>query len=158
MFVVVADHGARVYGAAEVPLHSYEIPMLILAPGHIAPRAVETLTSQIDLAPTVMGLLGLPYDAPFFGQDVLRWNPAEPRSLLFNHNHDVALLRDSRMQILGLSRRSKTESYERLSSASSEDRDRYTPLPEDAALADLTTAYYQIGYETYAHPMDTNAH
>lgn len=158
VFVVVADHGARVYGAAEVPLRSYEIPMLVLAPGRIAPRTVATLTSQIDLAPTVMGLLGLPYEAPFFGQDVLRWNPAEPRSLLFNHNHDVALLQEGRMQILGLNRRSQTESYERLSNASGEDRDRYTPLPEDAALANLATAYYQIGYETYAHPMDTKPH
>jgi hypothetical protein len=27
--------------------------------------------TQIDIAPTVMGLLGLPYEAPFFGVDVL---------------------------------------------------------------------------------------
>ena len=44
---------------------------MIYAPKHIAPRRVDTLMTQIDVAPTVLGLLGLPYEAPFFGQDVL---------------------------------------------------------------------------------------
>ena len=26
IFVVVADHGARVYGSQSIPIHSYEIP------------------------------------------------------------------------------------------------------------------------------------
>src|SRR3546814_5408102 len=54
LFVIVADHGARVYGAADVPLHSYEIPILILAPGHLPPGRSDTLISQLDIAPTVM--------------------------------------------------------------------------------------------------------
>ncbi|HEY3423192.1 MAG TPA: sulfatase-like hydrolase/transferase, partial [Negativicutes bacterium] len=33
LFVVVADHGARVYGRAQIPIKSYEIPLLIYAPG-----------------------------------------------------------------------------------------------------------------------------
>ena len=30
IFVVVADHGARVYGSQNIPIHSYEIPLVIL--------------------------------------------------------------------------------------------------------------------------------
>ena len=71
MFVVVADHGARVYGKAEIPLETYEIPLLIYSPKHIAPRQIDTLMTQIDIAPTVLGLLGLSYEAPFFGIDSL---------------------------------------------------------------------------------------
>jgi phosphoglycerol transferase MdoB-like AlkP superfamily enzyme len=63
IFVVVADHGARVYGKADIPLDSYEIPLMIYAPKHLAPQRVDTLMTQIDVAPTVLGLLGLPYDA-----------------------------------------------------------------------------------------------
>ena len=51
VFVVVADHGARVYGKTEIPMHSYRIPLMIYAPGHIAPRRVDTVTAQIDIAP-----------------------------------------------------------------------------------------------------------
>ena len=32
VFVVVADHGARVYGKQSIPIHSYEIPLLIAGP------------------------------------------------------------------------------------------------------------------------------
>src|SRR3546814_9420983 len=48
LFVIVADHGARVYGAADVPLHSYEIPILILAPGHLPPGRSDTLISRSE--------------------------------------------------------------------------------------------------------------
>ncbi len=58
IFVVVADHGARVYGKAEIPLETYEIPLLVYSPKHIAPRQIDTLMTQIDIAPTVLGLLG----------------------------------------------------------------------------------------------------
>ena len=71
VFVVAADHGARVYGAEQIPLKTYEIPLMIYSPKHIAPRRVDALMTQIDIAPTVLGLLGMPYEAPFFGQDAL---------------------------------------------------------------------------------------
>ena len=58
LFVVVADHGARVYGKQQIPLKTYEIPLMIYAPARLAPRRVDTLMTQIDVAPTVLGLLG----------------------------------------------------------------------------------------------------
>ena len=79
VFVVVADHGARVYGKAEIPLETYEIPLMIYSPKHLAPRQVDTLMTQIDIAPTVLGLLGLPYEAPFFGVDILHEPPGHSR-------------------------------------------------------------------------------
>lgn len=151
VFVVVADHDARVYGAADVPLHSYEIPLLILAPGHLAPREIDTPASQLDIAPTVMGLLGLSYDAPFFGQDVLHWTGGE-RSLLFNHNHDVALLRGGEFAVLGLNRSAQTLSYYRRPGPAARDVDDFHPAPFDEPLVDLATAYYQTGYRLFTQP------
>lgn len=57
LFVLMGDHGARVYGAAEIPLHSYEVPILLVAPG-VVPAGVRVaiLTSSLDLPPTVLGL------------------------------------------------------------------------------------------------------
>lgn len=151
VFVIVADHGARVYGAADIPLNSYEIPLLILAPGRIAPARIDTLASQIDIAPTVMGLLGLPYDAPFFGQDVLHWQGGA-RTLLFNHNHDVALLRAGELAILGLNRKAEVLSYHRRAGPPSKAVDDFHPAPFDADLVDLATAYYQTGYRLFTEP------
>lgn len=151
LFVIVADHGARVYGAADVPLHSYEIPLLIIAPGRLAPGRIDTLTSQLDIAPTVMGLLGLPYEAPFFGQDVLHWHGGE-RTLLFNHNHDVALLRQGELAVLGLNRAAEVQSYFRRSGPSSPEVDDFHPAPYDSDLVELAVAYYQNGYRLFRQP------
>jgi len=35
IFVVVADHGARVYGSQSIPIHSYEIPFLVAGPAAV---------------------------------------------------------------------------------------------------------------------------
>lgn len=148
LFVVVADHGARVYGSAEIPLYSYEIPLLVLAPGRVAPGGVDTATSQMDIAPTVLGLLGMPYEAPFFGQDALHWTDG-PRTLLFNHNHSVAAFRDGHLAILDLHRKVSCQAYQRAAGSARRETDRFTPEACDAGLVDLATAYFQVGYELF---------
>ncbi len=141
LFVIIADHGARVYGEAQIPLPSYEIPLLIVAPGRLAPRQIQTPISQMDLAPTVLGLLGLPYKAPFFGQNVLAKKTAST-TLLFNHNHDVALFRDGKMVVLGLRDSVTTYDYKL-------GTDRFNTIPNVQDLTDLATAYYQCAFELF---------
>lgn len=141
LFVVVADHGARVYGSERIPLQSYEIPLLIMAPGQIEPRQVASPISQMDIAPTVLGLLGLPYQAPFFGQNILAENE-QSRILLFNHNHDVALYQDGKLAVLGLNNSVHTYRY-RLG------EDRLEEIANDNALADLAAAYYQTAFNLF---------
>jgi len=141
IFVVVADHGARVYGKAEIPLESYEIPMMIYAPKHIAPRRVDTLMTQIDIAPTVLGMLGLPYEAPFFGQDVLHTDPAS-RIPLFSHDHDVAIYRGGRIAVMGMDRSVHDFEYDRA-------HERFTPVAADPSLDALGIAYFQTASELF---------
>jgi phosphoglycerol transferase MdoB-like AlkP superfamily enzyme len=142
LFVIVADHDARVYGRAQVPVKRYRIPLLVYAPGRVATGTVETPTSQIDVAPTVLGMLGLPYTAPFYGENVLRARAGKARPILLNHNHDVALLLDDRLVVLGLNKSAATFHYDAAA-------DRLDPLPEDRELTDLATAYYQSAFELF---------
>jgi phosphoglycerol transferase MdoB-like AlkP superfamily enzyme len=141
IFVVVADHGARVYGAVDIPLKTYEIPLMMYSPRHLAPRRIDTLMGQIDIAPTVLGLLGFGYRAPFFGQDVLA-HPEARRVAFFSHNHDVAILEGNRMVVFGLNKSESAFSYDRAT-------DKYSPVPVDAELADLGVAYYQTAFELF---------
>lgn len=152
IFVVVADHDARVYGREQIPLRHYRIPLLVLAPGTIAPGRVTTATSQIDIAPTVMGLLGLPYQAPFYGQDVLHIPAGQPRPILLNHDHDVGLLLADRLAVLGL--------QQEISCYQVDGKDHLTPMAHDPALSDLTTAYFQTAYalfQTHAYQLPATA-
>jgi phosphoglycerol transferase MdoB-like AlkP superfamily enzyme len=141
LFVVVADHGARVYGKAEIPLASYEIPMLIYAPKKLAPRQIDTLTTQIDIAPTVLGLLGLPYEAPFFGVDVLHATP-EHRVALFSHNHDVAIYRDGELMVMRLGKTSQAYRYDRKLGT-------FTVEPDVQNLLPLGIAYFQTAADLF---------
>jgi phosphoglycerol transferase MdoB-like AlkP superfamily enzyme len=141
IFVVAADHGARVYGAEQIPLKTYEIPLMIYSPKHIEPKRVDSLMTQIDIAPTVLGMLGLPYSAPFFGQDALN-TPPDQRVAFFNHNHDVAIYRDGRMVVFGLKKSVHTYDYDASTNT-------YATAPRDPELERLGIAYYQTAYELF---------
>ncbi len=69
LILVVADHDVRVYGDAVIPLRRFQIPGLIVG-ADIAPRAIRSLASQIDLAPTLLSLMGIDASTPFPGRDL----------------------------------------------------------------------------------------
>ena len=66
MFLVVADHDSRVFGASLVPVRHFHIPALILGPNVPAKRD-EQLISQIDLPPTLLSLIGISSTHPMLG-------------------------------------------------------------------------------------------
>ncbi len=102
VFAVVADHGARVYGEQTIPIHSYEIPLLIVGPAVVKEaRRVPELGSSLDVSPTILGLIGRPYETLFFGRDLLKGRPEDGRALL-NHNRDIGMLARDRLVVLGL--------------------------------------------------------
>src|SRR5262249_37788898 len=79
VFVITADQGATARGTSEIPVDKYLIPLFVYAPAQVAPRRVDRLMSQIDLAPTLLGLLDFQYYTKFFGRDVLRSSPDTDR-------------------------------------------------------------------------------
>ena len=70
IFIIVADHCAGSAGSAQLPVTGYHIPMLIFGPKIIKPQIVDRLTAQIDLAPTILGMLHFSYKSKFLGQDI----------------------------------------------------------------------------------------
>nr|WP_288497561.1 LTA synthase family protein [uncultured Pseudomonas sp.] len=87
LFVFVADHTAGSAGKEDLPVANYHIPLFIYAPGIIEPAEVSKLTSQIDIAPTLLGLLGFDYTSTFFGHNVLRDDAPPGRVLIGNYQH-----------------------------------------------------------------------
>lgn len=85
VFIFIADHTAGSAGKEELTVGKYHIPLFIYAPGFIAPREVTTLTSQIDLAPTLLGLLNFTYKSRFYGRDVLHDTGMPPRAFISNY-------------------------------------------------------------------------
>lgn len=110
LFVLMGDHGARVYGASEIPLPSYEVPILFYAPKWIpAGQRINTLASTMDLPATIMARLGMSYESKWFGQDVFSV-PRERGRALMTHNSNIALMQGDRIAVLGL--KGATDLYE----------------------------------------------
>lgn len=89
IFVMIGDHGPKVWGAAQIPVQAFRVPLIFLAPKHIMPQRNPVLGSSMDVGPTLLGLLGLSYDSPFFGVDLRRVPPRGGR-IAMAHNFDVA--------------------------------------------------------------------
>lgn len=87
IFIFVADHTAGSAGKEDLPINNYQIPLFIYAPTLIDARETAQLASQIDLAPTLLGLLNLDYESTFFGRNLLQDNPLPPRVVVGNYQH-----------------------------------------------------------------------
>lgn len=72
LFVFVADHGAVLDTDYSIPLSYFHTPLVFYMPKHL--QAVEngSIASQMDVFPTVMGVLGKNYVNNTFGIDLLK--------------------------------------------------------------------------------------
>lgn len=103
VFVILADHCAGSAGKDALPINRYHIPLFIFAPGHVAPGVNHTLSSQIDVAPTLLGLVHFNYRSQFFGQDLLA--PATRERALIGNYQRLGLLEDDRLAYLSPQRK-----------------------------------------------------
>ncbi|SHL71322.1 alkaline phosphatase family protein [Flavobacterium saccharophilum] len=97
VFVIVADHCASSAGKTQLPLDKYRIPAFIYNPTGKSTKC-NKLMSQIDLMPTLFGLLHFNYQSKFFGQDVLKAD-YKPRAFIATYQ-DLGLIRDNVLTIL----------------------------------------------------------
>ena len=140
LFVIVADHCASSRGKTDLPIDRFHIPLFIYAPAQVQAQRVEQVASQIDVAPTVLALLGFSYQSRFFGQDILSDGRINPRALLANYQ-TVGYLQDGVLVEL----RPKGE-YRIVDAVSA------APLPLDEKtghVLDQAVSYYQVASDAY---------
>ncbi len=99
VFVFVADHTAGASGKAELDPKKYHIPMIFYAPDFIKPQRIDTLASQIDFAPILLGKLNFSYPSKFYGIDLLNDTTATPRTFISNYQK-VALVQNNILTVL----------------------------------------------------------
>ncbi|ESU18838.1 phosphoglycerol transferase [Flavobacterium cauense R2A-7] len=98
VFVIVADHCASSSGKTELPMEKYRIPAMIYAPGFIQPEKNGVLMSQIDLMPTLFGLLHFNYQSKFYGEDVMK-PEYKPRAFIATYE-DLGLIKNNILTII----------------------------------------------------------
>jgi len=113
----------------------YEIPMMIYAPSHVRPQRVDRLASQIDIAPTVLGLLNASYRTKFFGRDVLAPGPPRERAFLSTYQK-LGYMDGSRLVVLEPKKKVESYGYRR-------EDGLLTPATDTDRQVEETLAYYQ---------------
>ncbi len=107
LFVIVADHCAKSAGKADLPVNRYHIPCIIYAPQLVKPAIENRLVSQIDLAPTILGLMNMNYTSRFMGYDVYNMYPGNERAFISTYQ-EIGYIKNDKMVILSPRKHVKT--------------------------------------------------
>ncbi|URX63883.1 LTA synthase family protein [Luteibacter anthropi] len=99
IFVITADHCATSAGKTSLPIDRYHIPLYIYSPKHVQPGVIDRVISQIDVPPTVLGMLGFSYDSHFYGYDLFRLEPGRERAFVSTYQ-ELGYLHDGRLTSL----------------------------------------------------------
>ncbi len=139
IFVIVADHCARSSGKTSIPIQEYHIPLLIWQPALIAPQQIDKRCSQMDVAPTIAGLLHWSYDTLFFGKDILKMRPEEELAFPATYQK-VGYDRGDQIAILQPVKHA-------LEFQVKEPEMSFTPLPQPTQRIKEAISYYQTSSE-----------
>ncbi|MCB5184958.1 sulfatase-like hydrolase/transferase [Methylobacillus gramineus] len=142
LFVIVADHCASVAGKTSLPVGKYQIPLIFYAPDMLQPGEYSRMASQIDIAPTLMQILGQPQDT-FYGESLFAEHLAEPRAFISNYQ-DLGYYKHDHLIVL--SPKGKVQAF-KIDPASYE----ATPAPVDSQLLKEAIAYYQTASNAFKH-------
>jgi phosphoglycerol transferase MdoB-like AlkP superfamily enzyme len=97
IFCLYADHGTtatRQIPWEKLSLTRHHVPFAIYAPGYFSQgRTIDTTASLVDVLPTVLGLIGIPYLNKTLGRDLLIARPKD-KHFAFIRRHYSGLLND----------------------------------------------------------------
>ncbi len=143
IFVIVADHCASSAGATELPVNKYHIPLLIYSPAHVTPGKMERLMSQIDIGPTLLGMLNFSYTSKFFGYDMNKLEPGRERAFISTYQ-SLGYLRNDTLVILHPGK--SVDFFKPNYSDGS-----VSPLQSTLSLTNETIAWYQVASYQFKH-------
>lgn len=142
IFVIVADHCAGSAGKTALPPEKYRIPLFIYAPKIITPGVVSKIAGQIDIAPTILGLLNIEYDSRFFGNDILT---KTYQNAFISTFQKLGYIENGKLVVLSPGKIENT--YKLL------DNDGIEKTKDDPELINRAINYYQSAYYLYQNGM-----
>ncbi|HEX8059812.1 MAG TPA: LTA synthase family protein, partial [Cyclobacteriaceae bacterium] len=135
LFIIVADHCSGSAGTTNLPVDKYHIPMMIYSPKHVEPGRMERMMSQIDIGPTVFGMLNFSYNSKFYGVDIFKLEEGRERAFISTYQL-LGFIRKDQLLILAPQQKNDelTINWSDLSA---------TPSKVDQELMMETIAWYQ---------------
>lgn len=93
LFVFIGDHGVKGNANAMYPnawteqrLSDEHVPLLFYCPGIVNPQVKNEAVSQIDVLPTIAGIMGKAYTNQTLGRDLLKTKPGGDCAFIIHHD------------------------------------------------------------------------
>lgn len=143
VFIIMSDHCAYSAGRWALDVQNYHIPGIIFNVPNVVPAKMDKLCSQIDMFPTLFGLLNWDYSSNLFGKDVFQMDKKDERAFIGNYRK-LGLLKNNKLLIL--SEQKQADLYNWKAKDNSLD-----PAPMDNAFYKETTSFYQVADYLYSN-------
>ena len=155
IFVFVADHGAPMNVVYDIPLNYFHVPLLIYAPKLIGtPKVLNKTGSQLDIFPTVMGIINQSYINNTMGIDLL--NDSRPYAII-NDDNKIGIVDQSYLCVmknkgkeLSLYNYKSTKNIDIINS----NKAKATEMSDYAKSILQVTQDMILAKDTYIHPND----
>ena len=136
VFVVLADHNALAAGKVDLPISNYKIPCFIYAPKLITSGETKRLMSQIDVAPTLLGMLGISYESKNMGYDINKLPLGEERAFISTYQQ-LGFVKNDKLVVLEPGKKATVYSIKDYS------KDQYVKLSGQEDLIEEAITWYQ---------------
>ena len=141
VFVIMSDHCASSAGRWSLDVENYHIPAIIYNTKNIKPQNINKLCSQIDVFPTLFGILNWDYQSNLFGQNILQMTKEDERAFIGNYRK-LGLLKGNKLMVL--SDQSQSNFYQWNKSDNS-----LKELPLNNNFLKETISFYQVADYLY---------
>ncbi|MFA4912507.1 MAG: LTA synthase family protein [Burkholderiaceae bacterium] len=133
VFLVIADHDSRVHGASLIPVTHFHIPALIIG-ADVAPRRDPRIVSQIDMAPTLLSIMGVDNENPMLGADLTQ---RDPNRAIMQYGDTFGYLSGENLLVYEPHKSPRQLAYSKAADGS----DVFTSVTVDPALAEKALAH-----------------
>lgn len=146
VFIILADHNADVAGKTGLPVSKYHIPCVVYAPKLIEPGENNRLMSQIDVLPTVCGMLGMDYEVQDMGYDINRLGAGKERAFIATYQEIGYITKD---MLIVLQPNNKVSAY-RIEDYTT---DKYQSIEPPKELVEEAITWYQGASYSYKNKL-----
>ncbi|UYI45868.1 LTA synthase family protein [Vibrio natriegens] len=143
IFIVIADHDARVSGANLVPVKHFHIPALIIGKG-IEPRKDNRISNNIDMPPTLLSLIGVDAKSPMIGHDLTKPLAREDERAMMQYDKNFGYLTRDNLVVFSPGEKVTTLSYDF-------ENKTMQPLDVEEAIVERAKANALFASKAYKH-------
>lgn len=136
VFVIMADHNALAAGKVNLPISNYKIPCLVYGPELIKPGKNARLMSQIDVMPSLLGMLGVSYESKNMGYDINKLPVGEERAFISTYQQ-LGYVKDNKLVVLEPGKKASVYAINDYAT------DNYTKLTGNEGLIEEAITWYQ---------------